>query len=413
MIHKQLKGAEGVVAVMTYQNAPRMKPAPMFMSNPKAAAGDELPVMQDDRIHWNGQPIAVVLADSQEAAEYAASTIVAEYEQEAAVTNFEIAKADLKQGAFQGESLLMKIGDAEKSLLAAAHQTDQTYCSPRHNHNALELHAATVYWDDQRLIVHDASQCVAHIAWSLAQMFGIDEKQVHVTSPFVGGGFGGKTLWQHQILAAAAAKMSGRPVRVMLSREGVYRVVGGRTNTEQRVAIGADQEGRFQALIHTGVTAKSRQNNMPEPFVTPAQDAYASESFLLDVKTADMDMLANTFMRAPGEAVGTFALECAVDELAVQMGLDPIELRIKNEPDKDPTSGRPFSSRHIVEAYRAGAERFGWHQRMATPRSRREGEWLIGMGVRDGHLSVLPHARRRCSSDALIKRNCGGAHCRS
>ena len=377
---QQAERSEGVVAVMTYMNAPRMQPAPMFMSNPKAAAGDALPVMQDDRIHWNGQPIAVVLAKTQEAADHAASLIEADYQQESAVTDFAIAKTDLQQGAFQGESLLMKIGDADKLLAGAAHQTDQTYCSPRHNHNAIELHAATVYWDDQHLVVHDASQCVTHIAWSLAQMFGIDEQQVHVTSPFVGGGFGGKTLWQHQILAAAASKMSGRPVRLTLSREGVYRVVGGRTNTEQRVAIGADQEGRFQALIHTGVTAKSRQNNMPEPFVTPAQDAYASESFLLDVKTADMDMLANTFMRAPGEAVGTFALECAVDELAVQMGVDPIELRIKNEPHKDPTSGRPFSSRHIVEAYRAGAERFGWHQRLATPRSRREGEWLIGMG---------------------------------
>lgn len=371
---------KGVVAVMTYKNTPKMKPAPLFMSNQKAAAGDELPVMQDDLIHWNGQPIAVVLADSQEVAEHAASLITAEYQEEASVTAFEVAKADQKQGAFQGESLLMKIGDAEKLLEGAAHQTDQTYTSPRHNHNAIELHAVTAYWHQEQLIVHDASQCVSHIAWSLADMFGIDEKQVHVTSPFVGGGFGGKTLWQHQILAAAAAKMSGRPVRLMLSREGVYRVVGGRTNTEQRVAIGADQEGRFAALIHTGVTVKSRQNNMPEPFVMPAHSAYASKSFLLDVKTADMDMLANTFMRAPGEAVGTFALECAVDELAEHMGIDPIELRIKNEPDKDPTSGRPFSSRHIVEAYRSGAERFGWNKRSATPRSRQEGEWLIGLG---------------------------------
>ena len=372
--------AEGVVTVMTYRNAPRMKPAPLFMSNPKAAAGDELPVMQDDQIHWNGQPIAVVLATSQEQADYAVSLIIADYDEQSSVTSYQVARADLKQGAFQGETLLEKIGDAEKMLAAAPHQTDQTYHTPRQNHNAIELHAVTAYWDGDSLIVHDASQCVAHMAWSLGEMFGIDEKKVHVTSPFVGGGFGGKTLWQHQILAAAASKMTGRPVRLMLSREGVYRVVGGRTSTEQRVAIGADAEGHFKALIHTGVTVKSRQNNMPEPFVTPAQAAYASESFLLDVKTADMDMLANTFMRAPGEAVGTFALECAVDELADRMAIDPIELRIRNEPDKDPTSGRPFSSRHIVEAYRAGAERFGWDQRSVKPRSSRDGEWLIGMG---------------------------------
>ena len=238
----------------------------------------------------------------------------------------------------------------------------------------------TVGWENDTLRVHDASQCVTHVAWTLAQVFEIDEKQVYVTSPFVGGGFGGKTLWQHHVLAAAASKLAGRPVRMVLSREGVYRLVGGRTLTEQRVAIGADREGRFEALIQTGVVPMGRHNNMPEPFILPAKSAYASRSFRLDVETAAMDMLANTFMRAPGESVGTFALECAVDELAHLLKMDPIELRLRNEPDKDPTSGAPFSSRHIEEAYRAGAQRFGWSARKAEPRARREGDWLIGMG---------------------------------
>jgi xanthine dehydrogenase YagR molybdenum-binding subunit len=214
----------------------------------------------------------------------------------------------------------------------------------------------------------------------MAEIFGIDEKQVHVTSPYVGGGFGGKTLWRHHVLAAAASRLAGRPVRIMLTREGVYRVVGGRTNTEQRVAIGAQADGRFDALIHTGVVAMTAHNNMPEPFILPARSAYAAGSFKLDVEVATLDTLANTFMRAPGESVGTFALESAIDELAHAMKMDPIELRIRNEPEQDPTTGAPFSSRHIVEAYRAGAERFGWNRRSIVPGARREGEWLVGMG---------------------------------
>ncbi len=374
------EAAPGVILVMTHRNAPRMKPAPAFMSSAKAACGDDLPVMQDEEIHWNGQPIAVALAETQEQADYAKSLIRVTYETEAAVTVFEDAKADSEPGVFQGEPLLLEIGDAEASLAAAPHKVDVVYRTPRHSHNPIELHAATVGWDGDDLIVHDASQCVTHTAWSLAEVFGIKEEQVHVTSPFVGGGFGSKTLWQHQILAAAASKLADRPVRLMLSREGVYRIVGGRTLTEQRVAIGAQADGRFDALIHTGAVAMGRHNNMPEPFILPARSAYKSGSFKLDVETTKMDMLANTFMRAPGESVGTFALESAVDELAETLGMDPIELRSRNEPEKDPTTGAPFSSRHIVEAYKAGAERFGWSSRRAKPGTHREGEWLVGMG---------------------------------
>ncbi|MGJ7506533.1 xanthine dehydrogenase family protein molybdopterin-binding subunit [Variovorax sp. GT1P44] len=375
------KAAPGVVLVMTHENAPRMKPMPLFLSKQKAAGGDDLPVMQDDRIHWNGQPVAIVLAETQAQADHAKSLIRIGYEIGPATTSFEAAKANgTKPGTFQGEPLKLEIGDAEAALAAAPHRFDAMYSTPRHNHNAIELHAATLGWKGDELIIHDATQAVAHMAWSMAEIFGLDEKQVHVTSPYVGGGFGSKTLWRHQILAAAASKLAGRPVRIMLTREGVYRVVGGRTNTEQRVAIGAQPDGRFDALIHTGVVAMSGHNNLPEPFVLPARSAYAAGNIKLDVEVATVDMLANTFMRAPGEAVGTFALESAIDELADQMKMDPIELRIRNEPEKDPTTGAPFSSRHIVEAYRAGAERFGWGRRNATPGTRREGEWLVGMG---------------------------------
>ena len=375
------EAAPGVVLVMTYKNSPPMKPSPLFMSDAKAAGGDDLPIMQDARVHWNGQPVAVVLAQTQEQADHAKTLIEIDYSEEEATTSFERAKANgTRVGSFAGEELKVETGDAEAMLAAAPHKVDNVYRTPRHNHNAIEPHAATLAWNGDHLIVHDCVQGVVHVAWSLATIFGIPEDHVHVIAPFVGGGFGGKTLWQHQILAAAASRVAGRPVRVALSREGVYRVVGGRTATEQRVAIGAQNDGSFDALVHTGYSALTEHNSLPEAVITPAQIVYAARSFDLEVRTATMDMLANTFMRAPGESVGTFGLECAVDELAHAMGMDPIELRLRNEPESDPMSGKPFSSRNLVEAYRAGADRFGWSGRNAKPGARREGEWLVGIG---------------------------------
>jgi xanthine dehydrogenase YagR molybdenum-binding subunit len=374
------ESAPGVVLVMTYRNAPRMNPGPVFLTAEKAAAGDALPIMQDNQIYWNGQPIAVVLAETQEQSDYAKSLIRATYEAVPAITAFAEAKKHAYQASFAGNDLANTRGDAEAALAAAPFKVDNTYHTPFQNHNAMELHAATLAWDGDELTMHDCTQGVAHEAWSLAQIFGINEEQVHVSAPFVGGGFGGKNLWQHQILGAAAAKIAGRPVRVVLSREGVYRVVGGRAMTEQRVAIGAQADGRFDALIQTGTTAKTPHNAMPEPFILPAMCLYSSGNVKLDVQAANMDILGNTFMRAPGEAVGTFALESAIDELAERMEIDPIELRMRNEPENDPTMGTPFSSRNLVEAYRSGAQRFGWNQRSTRPGTRREGEWLIGMG---------------------------------
>jgi xanthine dehydrogenase YagR molybdenum-binding subunit len=375
------EAAPGVVLVMTHVNAPRMKPAPLFLSAEKAGSGDDLPIMQDDLISWNGQPIAIVLAETQEQADHAKSLIRATYQAEEATTSFAAAKGQGSEtGVFFGQPLKLEIGNAEAALAAAPYKVDLTFHTPRHNHNAIEPHAATLAWDGDNLIVHDCTQGVQHTAWSLAHIFGIEEKQVHVTAPYVGGGFGGKILWQHQVLAAAASRLARRPVRIALSREGIYRVVGGRTVTEQRVALGAQADGRFHALIHTGIAAKTRHSFMPEPFINATRSLYAADSFKLEVNVAYIDMVANTAMRAPGEAVGSFALECAIDELAERLEMDPIELRIRNEPNKDPTSGRPFSSRHLVEAYRAGAERFGWSRRSVTPRARREGEWLFGTG---------------------------------
>jgi xanthine dehydrogenase YagR molybdenum-binding subunit len=383
------EAAAGVVLVMTHRNSPRMQPPPMFLTAPKAAGGANLPVMQDPNIHWNGEPVAIVLAETQEQADHAASLIEVTYES-APPRTFEEARAYARTpDSLVGQPVEVLVGDAEAALIDAPHSVDLTYTTPRHNHNAIEPHAVTLAWDGDELIVHDASQGVKGHAWTFAQVFGIDEEQVHLTSPYVGGGFGGKTLWSHHLLGAAASKLAGRPVRVTLSREGVYRLVGGRTNTEQRVAIGADDDGRFKSLIHTGLSAMTPYNALAEQFTFPARHMYATGTLKTDQQVVDMDMLANSFMRAPGESVGTFALESAIDELAVELDLDPIELRIRNEPDTDPSSGLRYSSRHIVEAWRAGAERFGWEPR-ARPGTRREGEWLIGTGCA---LGTYPYHR--------------------
>ncbi|HEX3802282.1 MAG TPA: xanthine dehydrogenase family protein molybdopterin-binding subunit [Solirubrobacteraceae bacterium] len=373
------EAAAGVVLVMTYRNAPRMQPTPLFLTAPKAAGGSTLPVMQDDRIHWNGEPVAVVLAETPEQADHAASLIKVDFESSPPRTFAEARAHARTPDSLVGQPVEVLVGDAEAALADAPHAIDLSYRTPRHNQNAIEPHAVTLAWDGDDLIVHDASQGVSLHAWTLAQVFEIDETQVHLTSPYVGGGFGGKTLWSHHVLAAAASKLAGRPVRLTLTREGVYRLVGGRTNTEQRVAIGAGDDGRFTALIHTGLSAMTPYNALAEQFTFPARHIYATETLKTNQQVVDMDMLSNSFMRAPGESVGTFALESAIDELAIELGLDPIELRIRNEPEKDPSSGLPFSARHLVDAWRAGAERFGWKQRSPAG-GRREGEWLIGMG---------------------------------
>ena len=374
------QAAAGVLLVMTHENAPRMEPPPLFLTQAKAGSGDDLPIMQDADVHHDGQPIALVLAETLEQAEHAASLIAATYETVPAVLSMEQGKAKgTHTGILFGHPAHIEFGAPQDELGTAAHRFEASYTTPRHNHNAIEPHAVTLYWQGDELFMHDAVQAVDHVAWSMGQVFGIPEASVHVTSPYVGGGFGSKVLWSHQILAAAASRVTGRPVRLALSREGVYRVVGGRAETEQHVALGVDAEGKLQALHHTGTVVMSAHNALPEPFLRSAQSSYATKSMLLDIQVATLDMLANTFMRAPGESVGSFALECAMDELAEQISLDPIELRLRNEPEKDPVKGLPFSQRAVPQCWRTGAEAFGWDRRV-TPGARREGEWLVGLG---------------------------------
>ena len=380
------EAAPGVVLVLTHRTMPRLEPVPLIsITNMTAVGNSALPILQDPEIRYNGQVVALVLAETPQQADFAASLIDITYDEAPARTRFDAAKPQARTPA----SILVErneeaVGDAEAALRQAAFQVDAIYPPPGHNHAAIEPHAVTAAWTGDRLVLHDATQAIAPTAAALAKLFDIRREDVRVLSPFVGGGFGAKGFWDHHVLAVAAARLVRRPVRLVLSREAVFRMVGGRSPTEQRVALAAEAGGRFTALIHTGYSVMPPYGACPEQYTLGSRALYRAQNVRFGQKHLDLDVVPNTYMRAPGEAVGSFALESAVDELAHQMGMDPIELRLRNDPEVHPLSGIPFSQRALAEAYRQGAEAFGWAARSATPRSRREGEWLLGMGCATG-----------------------------
>ena len=407
--------APGVIKVFTHLNAPAMKvPAPLSVEGEPSAGASAVKILNTDRISWNGQPVAVVVADTEERAEYAASLVAVTYALEEAVTSFEaaITHAHTPKDVL-GESPEVVKGDPDAALRSAPHHVDLTFTTPPYNHNAIEPHAAIAVWEgDDRLTVFDTSQFTAGGANSLADIFGLKKENVKLLAPFVGGGFGGKgTMWFYNQLCVMAAREIGRPVRIALSRKGVFRIVGGRTPSRQRVVIAADRNGTFTAFIHEGVTAQSTDNNFPEQFSFPPRHLYAMQSYRIGQQVTTVNRVANTFMRAPGESIGTFAVESAIDALSYELKIDPIELRMRNEPDTDPVSGHPFSSRYLREAYAMGAERFGWRNRPATVRAQRDGGWLIGQGVATGTYPVyrmVTAARLRLNDDgtAVVQTSC-------
>ena len=379
------KQAGGVLEVFTYKNMPAMAAPPLvdMTDLKKGMAASDLPILQDSSVHWDGQPIAVVVAETLEQAEHAASLVEVEYRTATAAVSFDLAKADaLVPSDVMGEPAEIKIGNFNKGMLDADVRVDQVYLTPRYNHNAIEPHATIAFWSGDSLAVLESSQSVYTTAASLALIFKLKPGNVRVVAPFVGGGFGGKGgLWNHTPLCAAAAKALKRSVKLSLSREGVYRTVGGRTIAEQRIALGAKRDGTLTALMHTGLTATTEHGRYAEQCTFPARHLYSSPNIQIEQKIVYLDTIANTWMRAPGESIGTFALESAMDELAYALRMDPMELRAVNEPAKDPTKESEFSSRLLTQAYRRGAEKFGWNTRKPEPRSQREGKWLVGQGV--------------------------------
>jgi xanthine dehydrogenase YagR molybdenum-binding subunit len=405
----------GVLAVLTHRNAPPLKP-PAARVNPldlsTMASGTKVDYLGSDEVHWNGEPVAVVVAETLEAAVEAARLVRVDYAAEPAVTDFHAAE----DSAEPVRAIPMmpgggRKGDAEQALAAAPVSVDLRFTTPPHNHNAIEPHATTAVWDGDRLTVHESTQAMDFVRRHLALRFGVPVDGVRVIAPNVGGGFGGKGfVWAGTILGAMAARVAKRPVRLALSREAVFRTVGGRAPTVQRVALGAERDGALTALVHTGISQVGRVGGMPEAVGSQSRHLYAARTILVRHSTATLDMLPNAAMRAPGEAVGTFGLESGMDELAHELGMDPVELRMRNEPERDPLDGKRFTHRNLRAAYARGAQRFGWAERPARPRSMRDGRALLGWGVATAfHMPIqLPaDVTVRLAMDGTVLVRCG------
>ncbi|MFD5717874.1 xanthine dehydrogenase family protein molybdopterin-binding subunit [Streptomyces sp. NPDC127036] len=372
----------GVLAVLTPEDAPRL-----------AEADDPtLSVLQNSDVPHRGWPVALVVAETIEAARAGAAAVRVAYttrDHDVTLTDGHPAGyfPEEANGGYPGQR---EQGDPEGAFASAAVRVDAAYrVSPLHNH-PMEPHAATARWDDGRLVVHDSSQGSTAVRATLAGLFGLREEQITVTAEHVGGGFGSKgTARPHVVLAAMAAQRTGRPVTVALPRRMMPALVGHRAPTLHRLRLGATEDGVLTSLTHEVTTHTSRIKEFVEQAAVPARIMYASPNSRSTHRVVPLDVPSPSWMRAPGEAPGMFALESAMDELAVALGMDPVELRIVNEPDTEPDSGRPFSSRHLVECLRDGAERFGWSRRVHRPGSRSEGALLLGSGVAAATYPVL------------------------
>jgi xanthine dehydrogenase YagR molybdenum-binding subunit len=377
--------APGVVAVVTHRNAPRLAYQP-HRGQVDPAVGEKLRVLQDDRIVHQGQPVAIVIAGTLEQAAHAATLVRVTYAPAAAITDIARVEPVLPpvQKTDQGERqpAVSQRGEPERALASAAVTVDQTYVHPRENHNPIELHATVAAWEGDRLTVWDKSQWVDNVAAELAAVFGVPAANVRVVSPFVGGAFGSALrTWPHVTLAALGARVARRPVKIMLSRREMYYGTGFRPHTVQRVALGASRDGRLTALVHDAYQETSTYELYDEALVDASRFLHSCPNVYTRRRAAKLHEHTPTWMRGPGEASGVFALECAMDELAVALTLDPVELRLRNEPAQDEFRKLPFSSRSTRECYRVAAERFGWSRRTPEPRSMRDGRWLLGWGM--------------------------------
>ena len=361
----------GVVAVLTHHNAPKLA-APRrasLMDLSTMVVGSRVPYLNTDEVHYDGQPVAVVVADRLEAAQYAASLVEVEYDVRPAHVDFAVeqSRATPVSQSLGMPTVSGRKGDAQAALATAPHRVDLRFTTPTQNHNAMEPHATTAVWDGDSLTVWDAAQNIDWFRKHLALRFDVPLEKVRVLAPFVGGGFGAKGfVWSGTLLTVMAARVTGRPVRMALTREGVYRTVGGRTPTSQRVALGATADGRLTALVHEAVMRTSPMGGSPDQVVGASGDLYDAPAIALSSSVVELDLVPNTAMRAPGESVGSFAMESAMDQLARDLGIDPVDLRLRNEPDVSPMHGRAFSHRRIREVMDLGAREFGWHERRST-----------------------------------------------
>ena len=364
----------GVIAVLHHGNAPRLH-------DPGDAT---LLLLQADTVPHQGAVVALVVASSLEQARAAAEALVVTYDEEPHDVGFtadhpKMYVPDHVNPAFDTETV---IGDVDAATQAAEVVVDATYTTPTQQNNAMEPHATTATWHGDHLTVFDSNQGAASVKQSIVKLFGLDQDQVRVLSEHVGGGFGSKgTARAPVVLASMAARTTERPVRVALSRQQMFSLVGYRTPTIQQMRLAAGRDGTITAIDHLAYSQTSTVLEFAEQTAVISRMMYATETLRSRHRLVALDVPTPRWMRAPGEAPGSFALESAIDELAEACGVDPIELRIRNEPTTEPESGLAFSSRSLVACLREGAQRFGWHDRDPRPGIRQDGRWLLGTGV--------------------------------
>ncbi|MGW6604277.1 xanthine dehydrogenase family protein molybdopterin-binding subunit [Streptomyces sp. NPDC055036] len=390
----------GVLKVISHLNAPRLayRDDPNLNNPP----GRRLRVFQDDKVLFHGQPVAVVVATALETAQHAASLVEIGYDAQSPST-------DISGSDRTNEPVTYARGDADGAIGSAAVRLEMAYRTARNHHNAMEPQATVARWDGNQLTLWDKTQWVLGTQNELASVFGLPPESVRVISSFVGGGFGtGVRTWPNVTVAALAAREVGRPVKLVLTRKQLYFAVGYRPVYEYGVRLGSDRRGRLTAMTHDVRAETSTYEDFTEAILIAGQMLYSMPHVSQTYRRVPLDVNTPTWMRGPGYANASFAIESALDELAHEIGVDPIELRRRNEPDDDESSGLPFSTRRLRDCYTTGAREFGWHRRNPKPRSTRDGDWLIGAGMATGVYDVLrspAQARVRLDADgtALVE----------
>lgn len=382
---KSAEKAPGVLAVFTHQNAPKI-PGYEQGQNPTQGVtrGDGLRIFQDNLIRFNGQPIALVVADTFERATHAASLVKAQYKKEAPNTSLPDA---IKSGKpVEGNNYKENVRGEKDAWKTAPVKVEGTFTMPIQVHNPMELHATIAHWEgEDKLKVWEKTQGPVSAQRSIATAFKLDPKNVQVIAHYVGGGFGSALrTWPHAIAAVMAAKKLGKPVKVVLTRPQMFYLVGYRPEAIQHIAIGANTDGKIVGMWHEAHALTSTYETFNEGVVKQTQQLYACPNVTTKYNIYPLNLSTPTWMRGPGEATGSFPLECALDELSYLLNIDPIELRKRNYAETDPENGKPYSSKFLREAYDLGADKIGWKARNPKPRSMQEGGWLVGYGMSSG-----------------------------
>jgi xanthine dehydrogenase YagR molybdenum-binding subunit len=375
----------GVIAVISHLNSPKV-PAYDAGANPVKGpvGGRELQVFNGNTVYFAGQPIALVIADTYERAVHAASHVKAKYTKES--HNTDIATMRDKLTPLEGNRYNdygRGVADAWKT---AAVTVEAEYEIPIEVHNPMELHATTIHWTaEDKIVVYDKTQGVKSTQRSIANAFKLKQEDVQVYAPYVGGGFGSALrTWPHVIAAAIGAKKTGKPLKLVLTREQMFTMVGYRPYAYQKIGIGADANGKFTGITHEAHSITSPYEEFTEGIVNASRFLYACPNVTTRYKVYSLNLSTPTWMRGPGEATGCFALESAIDELAYKLNLDPIEIRLRNYAETDPEKNRPHSSKFLKEAYQLGADKIEWTKRDPKPGAVREGEWFTGYGMSTG-----------------------------